>query len=66
MRTVVKLGGRSLDDAATLQTLARGLADSPGDFVIVHGGGNRISAWLDRAGLPVEFRDGLRQIQTAA
>ena len=60
MRTVVKLGGRSLDDAATLQTLARGLADSPGDFVIVHGGGNRISAWLDRAGLPVEFRDGLR------
>ncbi len=60
MRTVVKLGGRSLDDAATLQTLARELADSPGDFVIVHGGGNRISAWLEKAGLPVEFRDGLR------
>lgn len=60
MRTVVKLGGRSLDDPATLQTLARGLADSPGDFVIVHGGGNRISTWLEKAGLPVEFRDGLR------
>lgn len=60
MRTVVKLGGRSLDDPATLQTLFRGLADAPGDFVIVHGGGNRISAWLEKAGLPVEFRDGLR------
>ena len=28
--------------------------------VVVHGGGKRLSAWLDRLGVPTRFEDGLR------
>jgi acetylglutamate kinase len=60
MRTVVKVGGRVVEDAAALGELARGVASLGRHTVLVHGGGSSISAWLERAGLPVEFRDGLR------
>jgi acetylglutamate kinase len=63
-RTVVmKLGGHAMTDDALRAAFAEdvvflryaGLLP-----VVVHGGGPQISAHLDRLGLPVEFRAGLR------
>lgn len=60
MLTVVKLGGSLLRDEDTLSEVARYVAGLPGGVVIVHGGGAEISAWQERLGLAVEWRDGLR------
>lgn len=59
MRTVVKVGGAWLSTGPTTDEL-HALATMPGDVVVVHGGGDEISRWSDRLGLPVEWRDGLR------
>jgi len=56
---VVKIGGNDLDREAWVEACARALvAATP--VVIVHGGGQAVSAWSRRLGLPVEKRDGLR------
>ncbi|HKW41292.1 MAG TPA: acetylglutamate kinase [Gemmatimonadales bacterium] len=56
---VVKLGGREIDRPEWLAACARALV--PLDpVVVVHGGGQAVSALSRRLGLPVEKRDGLR------
>ncbi len=59
MLTVVKIGGAWLE-AGGDATAFRALADLPGELVVVHGGGKEISRWLERAGVPVEWFEGLR------
>lgn len=57
--TVVKVGGRVLDDPRWVATFAATLA-SRGRAVLVHGGGNEVSSLQERLGLVPEWRDGLR------
>ena len=56
---VVKLGGTTIAQErgvlAELAALAR-----ERDVVVVHGGGRRLSEWLDRLGVDHRFREGLR------
>lgn len=59
---VVKLSGKALTP-----DVVEGLADQLADLldaghlpVVVHGGGGQLTAALDAAGIPTEFRDGLR------
>ena len=56
--TVVKLGGTTLEDQV-LAGLTAELAASH-RLVIVHGGGKRLSTWLDRLGVESRFEIGLR------
>ena len=63
---VVKIGGSTLDSRDTslkdLVTLQReGL-----DVVVVHGGGNVITQWMQRQGLPPRFVNGLRVTDAAS
>lgn len=62
---MVKLGGTTLaDQTATLREVAqRSRADR---LVLVHGGGKRLTAWLERMGVPSRFQDGLRVTDDAA
>ncbi len=60
---VVKLGGNAMTDEALLAAFAQDmvfLRYAGLRPVVVHGGGPQISAHLDKLGLPVEFRAGLR------
>ncbi|MEX0980133.1 MAG: acetylglutamate kinase [Gemmatimonadota bacterium] len=60
MLTVVKVGGKLVDDPESLAALARGLVALEGSVVVVHGGGPEITAWQERLGIPVEWNEGLR------
>ena len=57
---VVKIGGNELDRPEWVATCARALKDI-GPVVIVHGGGQAVSGWSRRLGLPIEKKDGLRR-----
>ena len=57
---VVKLGGTTLSEAEGFAGQIRG------GLVIVHGGGKRLTEWLDRAGIQSEFVNGLRSTSDAA
>ena len=58
---VVKLGGNELDRPGWLDACAAALADSPSvPTVVVHGGGQAVSALSRRLELPVVKRDGRR------
>lgn len=56
---VIKIGGNELDRPDWVAACARALK-SVGPAVVVHGGGEAVSAWSRRLGLPIEKRDGLR------
>jgi acetylglutamate kinase len=56
---VVKVGGNELDRAAWVAECARALV-AVAPVVVVHGGGQAVSAWSRRLSLPIEKRDGLR------
>lgn len=56
---VVKIGGNELDQPAWVAKCAHALKGI-GPTVVVHGGGEAVSTWSRRLGLPVEKRDGLR------
>jgi acetylglutamate kinase len=56
---VVKVGGNELDREAWVAECARALV-AVAPVVIVHGGGQAVSAWSRRLSLPIEKRDGLR------
>ena len=56
---VVKIGGNELDRPAWVAECARALKGI-GSAVVVHGGGQAVSDWSRRLGLPVEKKDGLR------
>jgi acetylglutamate kinase len=62
---VVKLGGTTLaDQEATLREVAvRSRSDR---LVLVHGGGKRLTAWLERMGVESRFEGGLRVTDDAA
>jgi acetylglutamate kinase len=59
---VIKIGGSTLEDVASLGSLWRLVvgAAAARPIVLVHGGGKAVDALLQRLGLPVERRDGLR------
>src|SRR2546429_34223 len=57
---VVKIGGNELARPAWVAECASALQQSRGPAVVVHGGGQAVSAWSRRLGLPVDQRDGLR------
>lgn len=60
MLTVVKVGGAVAGSPVELAQLAGAVAALPGARVVVHGGGTEITAWQQKLGLTVEWRDGLR------
>jgi len=69
MRTVIKLGGSVLLDAALRQQLIAQVAELKGagfELILVHGGGKQIAALLDRLGVQSRFHDGLRVTDKAA
>jgi acetylglutamate kinase len=56
---VVKLGGTTIaDQRQVLEEVAAVARRRP--VVLVHGGGRRITEWLDRLGVPSKFEGGLR------
>ena len=57
---VVKIGGNELDRPDWVAACARALKGI-GPAVVVHGGGQAVSTWSRRLGLPVEKQDGLRR-----
>jgi acetylglutamate kinase len=58
--TVVKIGGNELDRPDWVDACARALKGI-GPAVIVHGGGQAVTSWSRRLGLPVEKQNGLRR-----
>ena len=57
---VVKIGGSTLGSHdTTLKDLVT-LQNQGVDVVVVHGGGNVISQWMQRQGIPPQFVNGLR------
>ena len=68
-RTVVKLGGSILIDAALRQKqIAQigALKEAGQELILVHGGGKQIAGLLDRLGVESRFHDGLRVTDRAA
>ena len=62
---VVKLGGTTLaEQAQTLRDVA--LRSRVQRIVLVHGGGKRLTEWLDRMGVQSRFEGGLRVTDDAA
>ncbi len=62
---VLKLGGTTLaDQAHVLDEVATVARQRP--VVLVHGGGKRITEWLERLGVPSRFEGGLRVTDQAA
>jgi acetylglutamate kinase len=62
---VLKLGGTTLvDQAHVLDEVAAVARKRP--VVLVHGGGKRITEWLERLGVPSKFEGGLRVTDAAA
>jgi acetylglutamate kinase len=62
---VVKLGGTTIEDQRhVLDEVALVARRRP--VVLVHGGGKRITEWLDRLGVPSRFEAGLRVTDAAA
>jgi acetylglutamate kinase len=62
---VVKLGGTTISDQQqVLEEVAAIARQRP--VVLVHGGGRRITEWLDRLGVPSHFEGGLRVTDPAA
>jgi acetylglutamate kinase len=62
---VVKLGGTTIaDQRQVLEEVAAVARRRP--VVLVHGGGKRISEWLDRLGVQSRFEGGLRFTDAAA
>src|SRR5436190_15811564 len=62
---VIKLGGTTIaEQAQVLAEVAAVARRRP--VVLVHGGGKRITDWLDRLGVPSKFEKGLRVTDQAA
>jgi acetylglutamate kinase len=62
---VVKLGGTTISDQQqVLEEVAAIARQRP--VVLIHGGGRRITEWLDRLGVPSHFEGGLRVTDPAA
>ena len=68
MRTVLKLGGELLEDAAATRAAAEAIVRlaKTGPLVVIHGGGRAIDAELRARGESPRFVDGLRITDQAA
>ena len=68
MKTLLKLGGELLEDAAAMRTAAERIVRlaAEGPLVVVHGGGRAIDAELRARGIEPKFVDGLRITDDAA
>lgn len=62
---VVKLGGTTLAEQRGLLAQVAALARTR-PIVLVHGGGKRVTDWLERLGVPTRFEEGLRVTDEAA
>jgi acetylglutamate kinase len=62
---VIKLGGTTIADQAQVLTEVAAVARKR-PVVLVHGGGKRITEWLERMGVPTRFENGLRVTDQAA
>jgi len=62
---VVKLGGTTIAEQRQVLDEIAGVARRR-PVVLVHGGGKRITEWLDRMGVPSKFENGLRVTDQAA
>jgi len=62
---VVKLGGTTIADQAQVLSEVASLARRR-PVILVHGGGKRLTEWLDRMGVVSEFRGGLRITDAAS
>src|SRR5919107_1788904 len=62
---VVKLGGTTIADQSHVLADVAALARRR-PVVLVHGGGKRITEWLERLGVPSRFEGGLRVTDPAA
>ena len=62
MKVLIKLGGALLDDRSKRNDLARQLAQvaQQAELVVVHGGGQQVTRFLDERGVKSSFLDGLR------
>ena len=63
---VVKIGGVALDNGDTTLADIVALQKRGVPLVVVHGGGNTVSQWLERQGTPVRFVRGERVTDAAA
>jgi acetylglutamate kinase len=62
---VLKLGGTTLaDQSQVLDEVAQVARKRP--VILVHGGGKRITEWLERLGVPSRFEGGLRVTDAAS
>ena len=62
---VIKLGGTTIaDQRQVLEEVAALARRRP--MILVHGGGRRITEWLERLGVPSRFEGGLRVTDAAA
>ncbi len=62
---VVKLGGTTIaEQRQVLDEVARVSRTRP--VILVHGGGKRITEWLERLGVPTKFEGGLRVTDAAS
>lgn len=57
---VIKIGGRAQNDSHLAHVLAAEWRSAPGDLVIVHGGGDEVSALQRAAGVEPTFVNGKR------
>jgi acetylglutamate kinase len=60
---VIKIGGKAIEDAATLQKCAKSVVELAQDghrVAVVHGGGSALTQVLEKLGKKSEFVDGLR------
>lgn len=60
MTRVIKVGGRPQADPALAALLAKSWADAPASLVIVHGGGDEVSALQQALGSDARFVNGRR------
>lgn len=60
--TLIKIGGRPLSDAGSLELLIGELAalQQTEPLILVHGGGNEVTSLSERLGIETRFRDGIR------
>ena len=62
---VIKLGGTTIADQAQVLAEVASLARRR-PVILVHGGGKRLTEWLDRMGVVSQFRGGLRVTDAAS
>ncbi len=60
MITIIKVGGKELDDTAFLNEVCKKGASLDQQAIFVHGGGKEISAAMERYGQTVSFVEGIR------